>query len=103
MAVEYAAQDLFFPIVTVGVILFFTSIYAMLRWGEKSGKPVSEWWWLLPILLNILGGILMFIALRKENYDIAKKGLIMGFIITAIEIGVYITIILTGALAFLSM
>ena len=103
MALEYGASDWLVLIVTVGIILFGTVIYAMLRWGENSRKSVSGWWWLLPIFLNILGGIMMFIALRRENYDIAKKGLIMGFIITVLEIALYLMIILTGALAILRL
>ena len=100
MALEYSANDWLFLVATVGIILFGTVIYTMLRWGENSRKSVSGWWWLLPIFLNILGGILMFIALRRENYDIAKKGLFMGFIITAIEIAVYTLITISGSLPF---
>jgi hypothetical protein len=57
-------------------------------------KPkVSTWWWLLPIFLTAMGGILMFIALRKENYAVALKGLFLGFIIAGICIVIYVGII----------
>ena len=103
MAVEYNAEWWAGLGIWVGIILFVATIYAVLRWFENSKTRVSEWWWLLPIFLNILGGILMFIALRKENYAVAKMGLIMGFILTAIEILISILIVITGALAFLSV
>ena len=103
LAIEYNAEWWAGLGIMVGIILFLATVYVVLRWVENSKIKVSNWWWLLPIFLNILGGIMMFIALRKENYDVAKKGLIMGFIITAIEISLYILIIISGTLAFLSI
>ena len=97
------ALDWFQISIGIGVVLVLISIYVVLRWSDTWKGKVSNWWWLLPIFLNILGGILMFIALRRENYDIAKKGLIMGFIITVLEIALYLMIILTGALAILRL
>jgi hypothetical protein len=47
---------------------------------DKYGD--SRVWYLLPIFLGILGGIIMLISLRKKNITMGKIGLVVGIIIT---------------------
>ena len=44
----------------------------------------SKMWYLLPIVLSWIGGIIMFYALKQRNYPLAKNGLILGFILAGI-------------------
>ena len=49
-------------------------------------EPKSNVWYLLPLFLNLLGGLIMFIALRKENAKKARKGLILGIVVFVITL-----------------
>jgi|APSaa5957512535_1039671.scaffolds.fasta_scaffold87120_1 hypothetical protein len=47
----------------------------------------SGLWYLVPIIFGIVGGVIMFFALRRRDYKMAKNGLIVGivvFIITSV-------------------
>jgi membrane protein CcdC involved in cytochrome C biogenesis len=47
-------------------------------------KTPSKAWYLLPIFLGLIGGIIMFVLLRNEDRGMANKGLILGIILMAI-------------------
>ena len=40
-------------------------------------KP-SNWYYLLPILLSIVGGVIMYFLLKAKDKKMAKNGLILG-------------------------
>ena len=42
----------------------------------------SRWWYLLPLFLGIIGGIMAYVALRKDDKKIAKNCLWIGIILT---------------------
>jgi len=44
----------------------------------------SAWWYLLPLFLGILGGIIAFFVVRKDDPKLAKKCLIFGIVISII-------------------
>ena len=46
----------------------------------------SNWWYLLPIFLGIIGGIIAYFALRNDDREKAKKCLYLGLILGAIGI-----------------
>ena len=46
----------------------------------------SNWWYLLPIFLGIIGGIIAYFALRNDDRQKAKKCLYLGLILGAIGI-----------------
>ena len=56
-------------------------------------KPRSNWWYLLPIFLGIIGAIIAYFALRNDDRKKAKKCLYLGLILWAILIFVQITFI----------
>ncbi len=53
----------------------------------------SNWWYLLPIFLGIIGAIIAYFALRNDDRKKAKKCLYLGLILWAILIFVQITFI----------
>lgn len=54
----------------------------------------SKAWWLAPIFLGWLGGLLMWLALKEENKPMAKKGLIVGIVLTVVWSAVYIPVLM---------
>ena len=46
----------------------------------------SNWWYLVPILFGILGGIIGYFALRRDAPEKAKNCLYLGLILTSINI-----------------
>ena len=49
-------------------------------------KQRSNWWYLLPIFLGIIGGIIAYFALRKDDRQKAKICLYLSLILGAIGI-----------------
>jgi len=49
-------------------------------------KPRSNWWYLLPIFFGIIGGIIAYFAIRKDDRIKAKKCLYLSLILLAIGI-----------------
>ncbi|MGD8431641.1 MAG: hypothetical protein PVG23_03600 [Nitrosopumilaceae archaeon] len=43
-------------------------------------QKVSNWWYLLPIFLSIIGGLIAYFILKDKNSKIAKRCLIIGAI-----------------------
>jgi len=54
--------------------------------------------YLAPIFMGILGGILMYIAVKDDNREMANTGMIVGVIITIIGI-IFYAIIFSAGLA----
>jgi len=49
-------------------------------------KRRSNWWYLLPIFLGIIGGIIAYFAIRKDDLPKAKKCIYLSLILLAIGI-----------------
>ena len=56
----------------------------------------SNWWYLLPIFLGIIGGIIAYFALRKDDREKAKKCMYVGLVLFAIGIIVDLVILTSG-------
>ena len=54
----------------------------------------SNWWYLLPIFFGIIGGIIAYFALRRDDREKAKKCMYLGLILLAV--GIILDISLTG-------
>ena len=54
----------------------------------------SNWWYLLPIFLGIIGGIIAYFALRRDDREKAKKCMYLGLILLAV--GIILDISLAG-------
>ena len=51
-------------------------------------KRRSGWWFLLPIFLNIVGGVIAYFVLRHDDPQKAKNCLLLGIVLFVIQIGV---------------
>ena len=49
-------------------------------------KSRSNWWYLLPIFLGIIGGIIAYFAIRKDDLPKAKKCIYLSLILLAVGI-----------------
>ena len=58
-------------------------------------KQRSNWWYILPILFGIIGGIIAYFAIRKDDREKAKKCIYLGLILLAV--GILLEIFLAGA------
>ena len=54
----------------------------------------SNWWYLLPIFFGIIGGIIAYFVLRKDDREKAKKCMYLGLILLAV--GIILDISLAG-------
>ena len=61
-----------------------------------SEKIRSRWWYLVPIFFGLIGGIIAYFAIRRDDPEKAKKCLWVGIILTAINIIVNISLVSTG-------
>ena len=68
--------------------------------GPYGGKP-SAAWWLLPIFLSWLGGIIAWIGVKDRDPRMAKNCLILGILLTVVPIA--IGILFAGILALPGM
>ena len=59
-------------------------------------KIRSRWWYLVPIFFGLIGGIIAYFAIRRDDPQKAKKCLWVGIILTAINIIVNISLVSTG-------
>ena len=58
-------------------------------------KSRSNWWYLLPIFLGIIGGIIAYFAIRKDDPPKAKKCIYLSLILLAVGIFLDLLFIVT--------
>jgi uncharacterized BrkB/YihY/UPF0761 family membrane protein len=59
-------------------------------------KRRSSWWFLLPILFSIVGGIIAYFVIKEDDPKKAKDCLLLGAILTAIGIAAFVIPFLIG-------
>ena len=52
------------------------------------GKTRSNWWFLLPILFGIIGGIIAYFVLRSDDPKKAKNCILLAIALFVIGIGI---------------
>jgi ABC-type methionine transport system permease subunit len=57
-------------------------------------KSNNKAWYLAPIFLGIIGGLIMYLILKDENPKMAKKGLILSIVISVVSILAYIILMI---------
>ena len=61
-----------------------------------SEKIRSRWWYLVPIFFGLIGGIIAYFAIRRDDPQKAKKCLWVGIILTVINIIVNLSLASSG-------
>ena len=61
-----------------------------------SEKIRSRWWYLVPIFFGLIGGIIAYFAIRRDDPQKAKRCLWVGIILTVINVIVNISLVSTG-------
>ncbi|WP_148699536.1 hypothetical protein [Candidatus Nitrososphaera evergladensis] len=62
--------------------------------SASTQKP-SLAWYLLPIFLNWVGGLIMYLAIRNRSQEMAKKGLFLSLALTAAAVAIYLVMSFT--------
>ena len=62
--------------------------------GEHAEKSRSSMWYLLPILVGMIGGIIAYLAIRKDDPRKAKNCIYIGLVM--VLIGILFNIMLLG-------
>jgi len=52
--------------------------------GSNLRKKRSRWWYIVPILFSIIGGIVAYLIVKDDDPKLAKNCLIIGIIMFAI-------------------
>lgn len=50
----------------------------------------STWWFLLPILFNVIGGVIAYFVIKEDDPKRAKSCLWLGIILTAIGFAIFL-------------
>ena len=50
-------------------------------------KPRSNWWFLLPVFLGLIGGIIAYFVLRRDDPGKARNCLYLGIALAVVGIG----------------
>jgi hypothetical protein len=56
----------------------------------------SKWWYLLPIFLGVIGGVIAWVALKSYDRKLAKNCLILGVILDVVEIVLFMVILISS-------
>jgi uncharacterized membrane protein YvbJ len=56
------------------------------RDSVKTPRKRSAWWYILPVLFSLIGGIISFFILRNDDPKLAKNCLIIGASLTGIAL-----------------
>ncbi len=62
--------------------------------GEHTEKSRSSMWYLLPILVGMIGGIIAYLVIRKDDPRKAKNCIYIGIVMMVI--GIIFNIMLLG-------
>ena len=64
---------------------------------SEEYEQSSKLWYLVPIFLGIIGGLIAFLILKKDNPKLAKRCLIVGILLTIIPVIIGFSVVLYGA------
>ncbi|MGI0004701.1 MAG: hypothetical protein ACREAX_05330 [Candidatus Nitrosotenuis sp.] len=59
-------------------------------------KRRSAWWFLLPILFSVVGGIIAYFIIKEDDPKKARDCLLLGIILTAIGLAFFFIPFLIG-------
>ena len=60
----------------------------------RSGRTRSRWWYLLPIFLDIVGGVIAYFVLRADDPAKARNCLLLGTTLFAMHVAAFAALLL---------
>ncbi len=57
----------------------------------------SRWWYLAPIFIGLIGGIIAYFAIRRDDPQKAKRCLMVGIGLTAVNVIINLALLGTGS------
>ncbi len=66
----------------------------------SSQRVRSRWWYLLPIFLDVIGGIIAYFVLRDDDKRLAKNCLVLGIILSAVYVAIWAVAYYSGGTEF---
>ena len=65
---------------------------------ERFERKRSWVWFLLPVFIQVIGGIIAYYALKPDEPRMAKDCLYIGIVLTAINFGTFLMLLAMGFL-----
>lgn len=65
---------------------------------ERHDRKRSWTWFLLPVFIHIIGGVIAYYALKPDEPRMAKDCLYIGIVLSTINFGVFILLLSMGLL-----
>lgn len=69
-------------------------------WSGYISRMYSNAWYLLPILIGIVGGLIFYLVMKDDDKEKAIKGLIIGIIVSLVSIILYVILIISTGFLF---
>ena len=63
---------------------------------RPPARKKTAWWFLLPIVMGVIGGIIAYVILRHEDYTRGRDCMILGVLLTGIWGVIEIAMMLLG-------
>jgi signal peptidase I len=70
------------------------------NWSGYISKKYSDVWYLLPIIIGIIGGLIFYLVIKDDDKEKAIKGLIIGIIMSVVSIILYVILIISTGFLF---
>ena len=70
--------------------------------SENKQKP-PKLIWSIPIFMGLLGGILMYIAVKDQNQEMANDGILVGFLSTIVWVFLYFMLFIFIGISSMNM
>ncbi len=61
---------------------------------EQAPQIRSKWWYLLPIFLGVIGGVVAWFALGSYDRKLAKSCLILGVVLDVFKIMIFVGLVI---------
>ena len=75
----------------------FVSTLEEVEHSKNGINRPTRWWYLVPIFLGILGGLIMYLIVKDDDKKMAKNGLILSIVLTVIGLIIYIPLMILSA------
>ena len=60
----------------------------------------SSWWFLLPIIFGVIGGVIAYFVIKEDDPKRARSCLYLGIILAAIWFALFVIPVLIGVVLF---